>query len=123
MYARRFLYVLAGLIFLLLAAGLVWSLYQVPLMRLPSVPRFAYQAPPAAGAPDYARPEAWLSRPGAANDPALWLPPGMKAAAPPVLRLFGFRATLIWNAILSSALYAICAAFRPEWPSCTPALA
>ncbi len=41
---------------------------------------------------------------------------GMKAAAPPVLRRFGFRTTLIWNAILSSALYAICAAFRPEWP-------
>jgi len=41
---------------------------------------------------------------------------GMKAAAPPVLRYFGFRTTLIWNAVFSSALYAICAAFRPDWP-------
>ncbi len=41
---------------------------------------------------------------------------GMKAAAPPVLRAFGFRTTLIWNAVFSSLMYAVCAAFRPEWP-------
>jgi hypothetical protein len=80
MLARRFLYVLAALIFLMLAAGLVWSLFQVPLMRFTFVPRIPYAAPPAAGAPDYAKPDAWLSRPGTANDPALWLPPGMKPA-------------------------------------------
>jgi EmrB/QacA subfamily drug resistance transporter len=40
----------------------------------------------------------------------------MKAAAPPILRRFGFRATLIWNAIFSSLLYATCAAFRQTWP-------
>lgn len=40
----------------------------------------------------------------------------MKAAAPPILRRFGFRATLIWNGIFSSLLYAVCAAFRQSWP-------
>ena len=40
----------------------------------------------------------------------------MKAAARPILRRFGFRATLIWNGIFSSLLYAVCAAFRPNWP-------
>ncbi len=40
----------------------------------------------------------------------------MKAFAPPILRRFGFRTTLIWNGIFSSLLYAVCAAFRPEWP-------
>ena len=40
----------------------------------------------------------------------------MKAAATPILRRFGFRATLIWNGILSSSLYATCAAFRQGWP-------
>lgn len=40
----------------------------------------------------------------------------MKAAAPPILRRFGFRATLIWNGIFSSLLYAVCAAFRQNWP-------
>jgi MFS family permease len=40
----------------------------------------------------------------------------MKAAAAPILRRFGFRNTLIWNGVLSSLLYAACAAFRPDWP-------
>jgi EmrB/QacA subfamily drug resistance transporter len=40
----------------------------------------------------------------------------MKAAAPPILRRFGFRATLIWNGVASSLLYAVCAAFRQSWP-------
>jgi len=40
----------------------------------------------------------------------------MKATAPPILRRFGFRATLIWNGIFSSLLYAVCAAFRQNWP-------
>ena len=40
----------------------------------------------------------------------------MKAFAAPILRRFGFRSTLIWNGILSSSLYAICAAFRQDWP-------
>jgi Major Facilitator Superfamily len=40
----------------------------------------------------------------------------MKAAARPILRRFGFRATLIWNGIVSSLLYAVCAAFRQSWP-------
>jgi hypothetical protein len=40
----------------------------------------------------------------------------MKAAAAHILRRFGFRATLIWNGLFSSVLYAVCAAFRPNWP-------
>jgi hypothetical protein len=103
MYARRFLYVLAALIFLLLAAGLVWSVYQVPLMRFTFVPRIAYEAPPPAGAPDYARPEAWLSHPGTANDPALWLPPGVKPVPPGRAAIFFVQPTSYfdrahWNA-------------------------
>jgi EmrB/QacA subfamily drug resistance transporter len=41
----------------------------------------------------------------------------MKAAASPILRRFGFRTTLIWNGVLSSLLYATCAAFRQSWPN------
>jgi MFS family permease len=40
----------------------------------------------------------------------------MKAAAAPILRRFGFRNTLVWNGVFSSALYAVCAAFRQDWP-------
>ena len=40
----------------------------------------------------------------------------MKATAAPVLRLWGFRATLVWNGVLSMICVALCAAFRPDWP-------
>jgi len=40
----------------------------------------------------------------------------MKGFAGPLLRRFGFRGVLIWNGILSSLLYATCAAFRQNWP-------
>ncbi len=41
---------------------------------------------------------------------------GMKLTAGPVLRRFGFRATLIWTGALSAGSAACCAAFRPDWP-------
>ena len=40
----------------------------------------------------------------------------MKATAAPVLRMWGFRATLVWNGVLSMVCVALCAAFRPDWP-------
>lgn len=40
----------------------------------------------------------------------------MKAVASPILKRLGFRGTLIWNAALSTAVIACCAAFRPWWP-------
>jgi len=40
----------------------------------------------------------------------------MKATAAPVLRRWGFRATLVWNGVLSMVCVALCAAFRPDWP-------
>jgi EmrB/QacA subfamily drug resistance transporter len=39
----------------------------------------------------------------------------MKPVAQRMLRLFGFRDTLVWNGLLSAALLALCAAFRPAW--------
>ncbi|MRG55390.1 DHA2 family efflux MFS transporter permease subunit [Phyllobacterium sp. SYP-B3895] len=40
----------------------------------------------------------------------------MKAVAPKILRQFGFRNSLIVNGIISTFGYALCAAFRPDWP-------
>jgi EmrB/QacA subfamily drug resistance transporter len=40
----------------------------------------------------------------------------MKAPAPSILRRFGFRSTLTWNAAIASLAIAVCAAFRPSWP-------
>ena len=41
----------------------------------------------------------------------------MKPAAMTALRRFGFRDTLLVNTVISSALLALCAAFRPAWPA------
>jgi EmrB/QacA subfamily drug resistance transporter len=41
----------------------------------------------------------------------------MKPAAQPVLRRFGFRATLIYNGALAALFIAICAFFKPAWPA------
>jgi EmrB/QacA subfamily drug resistance transporter len=41
----------------------------------------------------------------------------MKPATQRALRLFGFRDTLVWNGVISAAMLAICAAFRPTWPA------
>ncbi len=41
----------------------------------------------------------------------------MKPVAQRMLRLFGFRDTLIWNGLLSAMLLAVSAAFRPTWPA------
>nr|WP_320130996.1 MFS transporter [uncultured Holophaga sp.] len=40
----------------------------------------------------------------------------MKLSAPPIIRRFGFRTTLVWNSLIASGLLALCAFFRPSWP-------
>ncbi|MBV9655214.1 MAG: MFS transporter [Acetobacteraceae bacterium] len=40
----------------------------------------------------------------------------MKPVAPAILRSFGFRRVLVWNAVLSAAALATYAFFRPSWP-------
>ncbi len=40
----------------------------------------------------------------------------MKIVARPILRTWGFRQSMIWNAVFSSAAVALIGAFRPDWP-------
>ncbi len=42
---------------------------------------------------------------------------GKKPATQPLLRRFGFRATLVVNGALASAFIALCALFTPSWPA------
>lgn len=81
MLARRFLYIIAGLIMLTLAAGITWSLFQDQLLRMTFVPASRFDAKAAGAAPDYTTPGAWLSRPDLTDDPARWLPKGEKPSA------------------------------------------
>lgn len=76
--ARKFLYVIAILIVLVIAALFAMRIFQDELTELTFVPRaeFEVQAPPAANV--YADPALWISRPGkGAADPAQWRPDGL----------------------------------------------
>jgi len=109
MLARRFLYVVAGLIVLVLAAAIAWNLFQDSILRTAFVPTVEWARPADATAPDYRRgTSAWLSRPGMANDPSLYLPAGVQpSVARPVAIFYVAPTTYLgrdrWNAPLDDA--------------------
>ncbi|MDB5690022.1 MAG: hypothetical protein JWL91_1898 [Sphingomonas bacterium] len=108
MAARRFLYVIATLILLVLAFGVAWSLFQDRLLRAAFVPTVKFQPMAEAGAPDYRSAAGWLSRPGLANDPSLWLPAGYPAGRTADVAVFFVPPTTYlgrdqWNAPLDDA--------------------
>ncbi len=83
--ARKFLYVVAFFIFLVVLCGIVWALFSDKLIRMAFVPAapFAEQGPMAANA--YADRAMWYAHPGAGlGNPAVWRPKGI--AASPVAR-------------------------------------
>ena len=103
--ARRFLYVIAALIVLGLVGAFGWNLFRDQMMRAAFTPPVAFAPPRDAGAPDYARADAWLSRPGLKDDPSRWTPKGFAPASDPRIALFFVPPTAYinraqWNAPL-----------------------
>jgi Protein of unknown function (DUF3089) len=74
--ARKFLYVIASLIALILAAGVVWQLYGLQMVRLAFVPKAAFTAPAGQSPTIYVAAKMWIARPDIANNPAQWKPVG-----------------------------------------------
>ncbi|MFM9852819.1 MAG: DUF3089 domain-containing protein [Sphingomonadaceae bacterium] len=76
--ARKFLYIFAGLIVLVLVGALTFRLYGAQLMRAAMVPatEFKVQAPPAPTL--YADVKMWIARPEIANNPSEWLPKSLR---------------------------------------------
>jgi hypothetical protein len=72
--ARKFLYVIAGLIVLLIAAAIAFSIWGNELTRMALVPKTPFEAvqPPAPSV--YDDPKMWIARPDIAGNPALWQP-------------------------------------------------
>ncbi|MES2495326.1 MAG: DUF3089 domain-containing protein [Pseudomonadota bacterium] len=108
MLARRFLYIIAGLIVLTLAAGIGWTLFQDQLLRFAFVPGVRFDAGTAGPEPDYARPASWLARPDLPDDPSRWLPKGHTAGAAPNIAVFYVAPTTYygkasWNVALNDA--------------------
>lgn len=86
---RKFLYFIAGMIVLVLGAGIIWQLYGQQLVTRALVPTVAFKAAPAQAQGAYANPAMWYSRPpNSADDPALWVPEGFAANAKPEAALF-----------------------------------
>ena len=78
--ARKFLYIVAALVVLVIAAAFAYRLYGAQILRYWLVPKEAFVAQPSLRRNAYDDPQMWFSRPGAANDPSRWTPAGHQPA-------------------------------------------
>jgi hypothetical protein len=105
MLARRFLWVVAGLIVLVLAGAVVYRLYGNELMRWTMVPGKAFEGGPAQARGAYDRADMWIARPDIPENPALWTPPGVARSGKTDAAVFFIHPTSFleksqWNAPL-----------------------
>lgn len=103
--ARKFLYIVAVLIVLALAATFAYRIWGVELLRQAMVPGGRFESQAALPADSYARPDMWLARPDRPGNPALWTPAGIKPADKPEAAVFFIHPTSYlnrakWNAPL-----------------------
>ena len=80
--ARKFLYVMAGLVVLAIAGMFAYRIWGVDLMRMAMTPSETFQAQPLVASKAYDARKMWLSRPDVPNDPARWVPAGEKPGKP-----------------------------------------
>lgn len=80
--ARKFLYIVAALIVLVIAGGFVIRIYEAELTELAFVPTAKFEKQAAFEQNKYANNDMWFARPGKTENPADWLPVG--AAKPEV---------------------------------------
>ena len=103
MLARRFLFIFAGLIVLVIAAAFAYRLLGPQLMEAALVPSAEFKPARDPSLPDYARDELWFSRPGFRNDPSAWIPAGVTRGGTPRALVFFIHPTSYlsraqWNA-------------------------
>ena len=87
MPARRFLWVIAILIILVIAAAAAYRLFGDQLLQAALVPRTSFAASPVSEPPNYRQVSGWLAQPRL-NHAARWTPPGYRAAPQPGAVLF-----------------------------------
>jgi hypothetical protein len=105
MLARRFLWVVAGVIVLVLIAALAFRLFGAEFMRLTMVPSTAFQAGPPPARKAYENAGLWIARPDIPANPASWTPPGVAPGGRAEAALFFIHPTSYleksqWNAPL-----------------------
>jgi hypothetical protein len=76
--ARRFLWIVAGLVVLVVAGAIGYRIFERQLLEVAMVPTVEFKEVPAATpqGPDYADASMWHARPDIPDNPALWLPEG-----------------------------------------------
>lgn len=79
--ARKFLYLVAAIITLVLAAGVAWQLWPVQIVRLAFEPSVAFKPLLARSADNYRDAALWLARPDIAESPSKWTPNELVDAA------------------------------------------
>lgn len=93
MMARKFLYAIAGLVVLVLAALLVLRVWSRELTEFAFVPRGSFETLPHLPRNAYRDPAMWIARPGLRDDPAQYLPPGVARGVPGKARVFFIHPT------------------------------
>jgi hypothetical protein len=84
MLARRFLWVVAGVIVLVFIGALSYRLLERQLLKTAMVPTVAFEEKAAPEPPlRYQEASSWIARPDIPGNPALWLPTGYEPPAPP----------------------------------------
>ncbi len=100
--ARKFLYLIAVLAVLVIAAMFALRTWPDKLTEIALVPDKAFQPQQAVAADTYADPALWISRPGLAGDPARWNPAGTTAQPVGAAVFFVYPTSYIdkasWNA-------------------------
>lgn len=103
--ARKFLYVFAVLIALVIAGGIAYRLYGVEILRMALVPTEQFRGQPRVDPKVYADARMWVARPDIAGNPSLWTPAGDRPATKPQAAVFFIHPTSYigrdhWNAAL-----------------------
>ena len=111
MPARRFLWIVAGIVMLFVLAAVGYRLFEKQLFKYTMVPTVAFEQP-AAKIPelDYKDRGLWIARPDRADNPALWTPTGFTPSPAPdqTAAIFfvhptSFLETSRWNAEIDHA--------------------
>lgn len=106
--ARKFLYLVAVIVMLTVAAAFAYRLFGAQLIRQAMVPSASFENAPALAGNAYDARKMWLARPDIANNPALWTPEGYTPTAHPQAAVFFIHPTSYlnrahWNAPLDDA--------------------
>jgi len=101
--ARRFLWVVAGLTVLVLAAALLYRLFGAELIRFTMVPTAEFEGGPPPAPNAYADKGMWIARPEMSASPAAWLPAGAQGGGEARASVFFIHPTSYlksshWNA-------------------------